>query len=73
MAKSKDGDKGCQDGDLLAYSINKFCARHSISRAHFYNLREVGAGPREMRAGGRVLITAEAAAEWRQAHTAPVA
>lgn len=73
MAKSKDGNKGCQDGDLLAFSITKFCARHSISRAHFYVLRNTGKGPRELRAGDRVLITAEAAAEWRQVHTAPVA
>lgn len=73
MAKFKDGNNGCQDSDLAAFSIAKFCARHSISRAHYYNLRNAGRGPRELRAGDRVLITTEAAAEWRQAHTAPVA
>ena len=51
---------------LEAFSIAEFCARHCISRAHFYNLRNAGEGPREMALGTRVLISAEAAAEWRR-------
>ncbi len=49
-----------------AASISRFCARHDISRATYYNLRQAGLGPREMRIGARVLITAEAAAAWRR-------
>jgi hypothetical protein len=57
--------------NLAAYSILEFCHRHCISRAHFYNLRGAGKGPREMRPGHRVLISAESAAEWRQQQTVP--
>ena len=53
-------------GDHLALSIDEFCARHSISRAHYYNLKKAGLGPREMPLGTRVLISVEAAAEWRR-------
>jgi hypothetical protein len=52
---------------LDAFSIDEFCARNGpISRAHYYNLRQAGQAPREMRLLGRVLITAEAAADWRR-------
>jgi hypothetical protein len=53
------------DTDLDAYSIEEFCRRNSISRGTFYNLKATGAGPREKRAMGRVLITKESAQEWR--------
>jgi hypothetical protein len=51
--------------DLDSYSIAEFCRRNSISRGHYYNMRPTGTGPREKRAMGRVLITKEAAQEWR--------
>jgi hypothetical protein len=51
--------------ELDSYSIAEFCRRHSISRGHYYNLQQDGDGPRERRARGRVLISREAAAEWR--------
>jgi hypothetical protein len=51
--------------DLDAYSIEEFCRRHSISRATYYNLKLAGKAPREGHALGRVLITKEAALEWR--------
>jgi hypothetical protein len=50
-----------------AYSIPEFCARHNISTGTYYNLKKNGAAPREGRVGKRVIITKEAAAEWRQA------
>lgn len=53
--------------DLDAYSIEEFCRRHGISRGTYYNMKEAGLGPREKRAMGRVLITREAAQEWRLA------
>jgi hypothetical protein len=47
------------------FSIKTFCAAHHISEAMFFKMREEGFGPREMRVGVRVLITFEAAADWR--------
>jgi hypothetical protein len=49
-----------------AFSVAEFCETHRISRAHYYNLRKLGLGPDEARAGDRVIITIEAAARWRR-------
>jgi predicted DNA-binding transcriptional regulator AlpA len=46
-------------------SVPLFLAEHGISRSLFYRLVKEGRGPRLARIGGRTLITAEAAAEWR--------
>ncbi|WP_431014768.1 hypothetical protein [Bradyrhizobium pachyrhizi] len=54
------------DADLDAYSIEEFCRRHSISVPFYYKLRTQGRGPRETERGTRILITKEAAAEWRR-------
>jgi hypothetical protein len=52
---------------LAAYSISEFCQAHRISRSHYYNLKRLGLGPDEARAGDRtVIITMEAAARWRR-------
>jgi hypothetical protein len=51
--------------ELDSYSIAEFCRRNSISRGHYYNLRAAGTGPQEKRALGRVLVSREAAQEWR--------
>ena len=50
-----------------AFTVREFCAAHRISTAFFYVMKNEGWGPREMRAGSRVLISHEAAAEWRRA------
>jgi hypothetical protein len=52
-----------------AYSVREFCSRHNLSVGTYYNLKKQGLAPREGRVLGRVLITAEAAAEWRRALT----
>jgi hypothetical protein len=52
-----------------AFSVAEFCETHRISRAHYYNLRKLGLGPDEARAGDRVIITVEAAARWRKQRT----
>ncbi len=52
-----------------AFSIREFCDANRISHASYFNLRRRGEDPREMRVGSRVLISAEAAAEWRAART----
>jgi hypothetical protein len=49
----------------LAYSVTEFCTSHGISRSLYYGLKRANQGPREMRVRGRVLISQEAAAEWR--------
>jgi hypothetical protein len=45
-------------------SISGFCRRQSISRAHYYNLKKAGKGPREMAAGSRRTISPQAEADW---------
>jgi hypothetical protein len=52
-------------GDL-AFSIEEFCRRHSISRSTYYTMKEKGEGPREGHVLSRVLITKEAALAWRE-------
>lgn len=47
------------------YTVAQFCADHNISRTHFYALLKDGRGPRLMKLGRRVLISAEAASDWR--------
>lgn len=49
-----------------AFSIAQFCEAHHISRTHLHNMQKAGKGPRLMRLGRRVLISAEAAADWRR-------
>lgn len=58
---------------LEAYTVPEFCAAFRICRASFYNLQKAGQGPRVMRVGARVLISKEAAAEWRKAREAEAA
>lgn len=53
-------------GHRPAYTVAQFCADHSISRTHFYQLIKDGKGPRMMKLGRRTLIGAEAAADWRR-------
>ena len=63
-------DSAKDDGHLYsrrpAATVAQFCADHSISRTHFYQLIKDGKGPRLMRLGRRVLVSDEAAADWRR-------
>lgn len=56
-----------------AFTVREFCDAHRISLAFFYKMKSEGWGPREMHAGSRVLISFEAAAEWRRAREAAAA
>jgi hypothetical protein len=47
------------------YTVNEFCTAHRISRSQLYKLWQAGVGPRIMRVGSKILITNEAAADWR--------
>jgi hypothetical protein len=49
-----------------AYTIKEFCEAHRISRSMLYKLWAEGIGPRFLHAGKRVIITTEAAADWRR-------
>lgn len=49
-----------------ALTIAQFCDAHHISRTHLHNMCKAGKGPRIFRLGRRVLISAEAAADWRR-------
>lgn len=51
--------------DKPTSTIAVFCDDHNISRAFFYKLQAEGKGPRLMKIGRRILVSAEAAAEWR--------
>jgi len=48
-----------------SYSVEEFCQRHGFCRATFYKLVKRGEGPRLMQVGQRVMISREAAADWR--------
>jgi predicted DNA-binding transcriptional regulator AlpA len=54
------------DDSKDAYSIAEFCTRHGISRAGFYKAVNAKQGPRLMKLGNRVMISREAAADWRR-------
>lgn len=54
------------DTENQVYSIAQFCDAHDISRSFFHLLRTRGQAPDLMCVGRRLLITKEAAAEWRQ-------
>jgi hypothetical protein len=56
-----------------AFSIKSFCEQHEISEALYFQLQADGVGPRIMRVGGRVLISREAAAQWRRKREAAAA
>jgi hypothetical protein len=65
-----DGDEG-PAVPLAVFTIPMFCATHDLSESFYFKLKSRGLGPREMRVGtgkkGRVLISLEAAADWRRA------
>jgi hypothetical protein len=50
-----------------AYSIDEFCGSHGIFRAMLRKLLARDPGPRLMRVGARVLVSEEAARDWRRA------
>jgi hypothetical protein len=50
-----------------AYTITSFCVAHDLSESFYHKLKNDELGPREMRIGTRVLISHEAARDWRVA------
>jgi hypothetical protein len=49
-----------------AFSIRTFCQRHQLSQSFYFKIKKLGLGPREMAVGKRILISREAAADWRR-------
>jgi hypothetical protein len=56
--------------EVDAYPIPEFCRRHGISQSFYFLLQRQGLGPRTMKVGARVVISKEAAADWRRAREA---
>ena len=52
--------------ETASYTIGEFCRAHRISRAHYYDLKNEGSGPDELRLGRKVTISKEAAERWRR-------
>jgi hypothetical protein len=48
-----------------SYTIREFCEAHRIAPATYFILQREGTGPRVYRVGRKVLISLEAAADWR--------
>jgi hypothetical protein len=57
----------------FAFTVREFCAAYKISTAFYYVMKKEGWGPREMRAGSRVMVSREAAEDWRRAREAAAA
>jgi hypothetical protein len=55
----------------LAYTIREFCRAHGISVPTYYDLKQQGLGPAEMRMGTVIRISRESAAAWRRARENP--
>jgi hypothetical protein len=48
------------------FTIAEFCSVHRTSRSRLYQEWKRGTGPRFFYIGAKILITAEAAADWRR-------
>ena len=47
-------------------TVDQFCAKHKMSRAGFYKMMARGRGPRTIKNGGLVRITAEDDRAWTE-------
>jgi hypothetical protein len=54
------------DNGFDVYTIKTFCRRHMISVSFYFKLRQQGLGPQTMKLGKRVLVSKEAANQWRR-------
>lgn len=50
----------------LAFTVPEFCRVHNLSTSGYYELKKEGLTPKEIRLGRKVIITTEAAANWRR-------
>jgi hypothetical protein len=49
------------------YTVPEFCAAHRLSRGKLYDLWSRDLGPRRIYVGNKIVISIEAAADWRRA------
>jgi predicted DNA-binding transcriptional regulator AlpA len=56
-----------REGAHYAFTISEFCETHRVSRSWLYSEWKAGRGPKVKKIGAKNIITAEAAAEWRNA------
>ena len=47
-------------------TIKEFCINNGIKPTTYFALKKEGRGPREMRVGGKVMISPEAEIDWRR-------
>jgi hypothetical protein len=52
--------------DQAVFTVAEFCTAHKVSRSRLYKEWNEGTGPRVLRVGTKILITKEAAADWRR-------
>jgi predicted DNA-binding transcriptional regulator AlpA len=56
--------------DRATFTISEFCVAHRLSRTALYKLWSAGRGPRRIQIGdgrsSKILISIEAAADWRR-------
>jgi predicted DNA-binding transcriptional regulator AlpA len=48
------------------YTVPEFCAAHRMGRTTFYALAKIGKAPRTIHLAQKVLVSREAAADWRR-------
>ncbi|CAG9258537.1 conserved hypothetical protein [Paraburkholderia unamae] len=57
--------------DAPPMTIDEFCTRYALSRSRYFELKQEGRTPVELRMGRKALITAASAREWeRRMHAA---
>ncbi|WP_277187639.1 hypothetical protein [Caballeronia sp. BR00000012568055] len=52
--------------DAPPMTIDEFCKRYALSRSHYFELKQQGRTPAEIRVGRKALITATSAREWER-------
>ena len=57
--------------ERAAFTLREFWTRNSMSGPTYYKMKAAGLGPREMRIGGKILISAQAEADWHFAREHP--
>ena len=60
-----------EDVARAAFSPREFCARNKISKKTFYSLQAKGRGPRIMRDGRLIRISAQAEIDWQKQMETP--
>ncbi|MBT2789182.1 hypothetical protein [Paraburkholderia strydomiana] len=52
--------------DAPPMTIEEFCKRYALSRSHYYEMKQQGRTPAELRVGRKALITADSARAWER-------